>query len=282
MSRSRFDTPFTGRVDEKYNLFPSGETNGSISPCVPENGATTGPSHRPSLKCETYIVARREMGKNSGLEAKYAVRPSGVKVIRHCSWSSEITPGAKISGLTGTDERVAFGGICCVPHAAPATSVKRSRFADRIDECILISFSSPISGTALHLIIYFMLQSTLCDHLSRSPHLSRKCDHAPRDPQHLQDIPQRRASAEGREPRHPGGNVRTPRPERRREVHAHAHHRHTTGAGHRHDSARRHRRRAAEGRRAADARLPATGVRRLPEGERREPARSLRAAEGHR
>jgi hypothetical protein len=46
-------------------------------------------------------------GKNSGLSAKYAVFPSGVNVIRHCSLPSEMTFSAKISGVERIADRVA-------------------------------------------------------------------------------------------------------------------------------------------------------------------------------
>jgi hypothetical protein len=83
-------------MDEKYSRRPSGEIKGSMSLCCPENEATSGAVHVPPMYLETKIVACRENGKNCALSAKYAVLPSGVKVMRHCSLLSEMTPSENI------------------------------------------------------------------------------------------------------------------------------------------------------------------------------------------
>ncbi|CAA9303521.1 MAG: ABC transporter, ATP-binding protein, partial [uncultured Gemmatimonadetes bacterium] len=92
------------------------------------------------------------------------------------------------------------------------------------------------------------------------------------DPRRLQDLRERCPGAEARQPDHPHGHVRPAGAQRRRQVDAHAHAGHTAGAGHRHHPPGRHRRGAPARRAAPDAGVPAAGVRRVSQGERRRPA----------
>src|SRR5688572_24360776 len=100
-SMSSFAAPFTGRIDEKYSVRPSGETNGSKSAYWPENDAVVaGPQPSFSLmRSDVWISERSRVAGHQPTDvAHQACVCDGVKVRRQSQYASvEIAPGANFS-----------------------------------------------------------------------------------------------------------------------------------------------------------------------------------------
>src|SRR5688572_15579679 len=85
-SMSFFAAPSTGRIDEKYSVRPSGDTNGSKSAYSPENDASSAGCQPPfaGSKDDVRISERSRVAGHQPTDvAQYAFVCDGVNVRRH-------------------------------------------------------------------------------------------------------------------------------------------------------------------------------------------------------
>jgi hypothetical protein len=80
-------------LDEKTRIRPSADKNGYKSSYCPENGATCGSAHCPSICFMMWIAAGNILPMTSSV-------PSGVNIAALCSLQVETIPGANNSAVS--------------------------------------------------------------------------------------------------------------------------------------------------------------------------------------